>query len=288
MRFDRRARGWVEEVTGSTVVRTRPLLGGGSSVVNDLVLADGRRLVLRRMDDVSGLDGASQRTRSEVAALGRLPTSKLVPRLVAADPDGERTGASAVLLTRVPGRPWLPPAGGVTAWVDGLAAAQRFVAELGDPGADLPRTTPWLDTYVDPPPWTADPDGWAWAAEVASRGLPPGGPDRLLHRDAHHGNVLFNRGRLSGIVDWEAMCRGPGELDVARCRVQVALVAGPEAADAFLDRCRAIAPAYSPAWDAVVACELSPWTDILLTGSGRPRAEVRSALDAVVVRAASG
>lgn len=288
MRFDRRAREWVEEVTGSSVARVRPLRGGGSSV-HDLALADGRRLVIRRMVDEPGLTDGRERTRSEAVALTRVAGSALAPGLVAADPAGERSGAPAVLITRLPGRPWLTPGPRVAAWVDGLAAALRLVHDLDDPAADLVRTEPWLDAAVDPPPWTAVPEAWAWAFTVARAGLPEGSADRLVHRDLHPGNVLFDRRRLSGVVDWEATCRAPGELDLARCRVQVAVLLGPEAADALLDRCGDVAPAYGPAWDAVVACELSPWSEMLFadrrTGAEVTLDGVRAALDAVVTRA---
>lgn len=289
MRFDGRARGWVEEVTGASVVRARPLHGGGSSVVHDITLADGRRLVLRRMSDTSGLDGARARTESEVVALGRLPVADLSPRLVASDPAGDRCGAPAVLITRLPGRPWVRPGDDVETWVAGLAAALRFVHDLDDPATDRPRTEPWLDGVPGPPAWTTVPDAWTWAIELAHRGLPPGSVDRLLHRDCHPGNVLFSRRRLSGVVDWEAMCRGPAELDIARCRVQVAVLAGPAAADALLDAVADLAPAYGPAWDALVACELSPWTEMML-GYNRVGATltvhgIRAALDQVVTSA---
>jgi hypothetical protein len=82
---------------------------------------------------------------------------------------------------------------------------------------------------------------------------------------------------------------GPPELDLARCRVQVAVLAGIEAADALLARGADIAPAYGPAWDAVVACELSPWTEALLIyrdlGAEVTVDGIRDALDAFVAQA---
>lgn len=294
MRFDGRARQWVEEVTGRSVARARRMTGGVSSFVHEVVLADGDRVVLRRTFDEPGLDLGSARAEREVVALGRLTASDLTPRLLAADIGGERCGLPAVLTTRVPGRPWVAPGGLVTAWVDGLAAALRSVPDLAGPASDLSTlapTEPWLDAVDLPPPWTGVPDAWAWALDVARDGLPPGSADRLVHRDLHPANVLFHRRRLSGIVDWEATCRGPAELDVARCRVQVAFLAGPDAADALLARVADLAPAYGPAWDAVVACELSPWTEELLVynriGASLTLAGIRSALDAVVARAAA-
>ena len=39
---------------------------------------------------------------------------------------------------------------------------------------------------------------------------------------------------ISGVIDWANVCVGPIEVDVSRCRVNIALVAGLEGADRFL------------------------------------------------------
>lgn len=291
MRFDGRARAWVEDVTGAPVVRARRMAGGVSSAVHEVVLADGARVVLRRTIDLPVADGPTARAEAEreVAGLRRLGGWTLAPRVVATDLDGGRCGAPAVLVTRLPGRPWVAPGAHVERWVDGLAAALRAVHDLDRPIDGLPTTRPWLFGPRVPPPWTAGPEAWAWAFAVVAGGLPEGGPDRLVHRDLHPGNVLFNRRRLTGIVDWESMCRGPGELDVARGRVQVAVLAGSDAADALLARCADLAPGYDGRWDALVACELSLWTEDLLAfnrlGVRLTLAGIRAALDAVVAQA---
>jgi Ser/Thr protein kinase RdoA (MazF antagonist) len=46
----------------------------------------------------------------------------------------------------------------------------------------------------------------------------------FLHRDYHPGNLLWNDGSLSGIVDWAFSCRGPRGVDVAHTRWNLALV----------------------------------------------------------------
>ncbi|HEU5149727.1 MAG TPA: aminoglycoside phosphotransferase family protein [Iamia sp.] len=291
MRFDGRARGWVEAVTGRAVVRARRMPGGVSSAVHEVGLAGGGRLVLRRTIDLPGIEPPTARAEAEreVDGLRRLAGWPLAPTLVAADLDGERCGAPAVLVTRLPGRPWVAPGAAVGAWVDGLAAALRAVHELDPAPTGLPATRPWIFGPRAAPSWTAVPEAWTWAFSVVADGLPAGGPDRLLHRDLHPGNVLFSRRRLTGVVDWESLCRGPAELDLARSRVQVAVLAGLDAADALWARCADLAPAYGPAWDALVACELSLWTEDLLAftrlGATLTLPGIRATLDEVVTRA---
>jgi hypothetical protein len=275
VRFDRRARAWVEDVTGDHVVRVRNLEGGVSSAIHEVVLGGGDRVVLRRTIDLpeAAEPTAHAEAEREVAGLRRLAGWPLAPTLVATDLDGGRCGAPAVLVTRLPGRPWVAPGAAVGAWVDGLAAAVRSVHDLDRLPTGLPATEPHLFGPRVPPPWTTAPAAWRWAWSVATAGLPPGGPERLVHRDLHPGNVLFHRGRLTGVVDWESMSRGPAELDVSRCRVQVAV----------------LAPGYDPRWDAIVACELSAWTEDLLgynrAGARLTLAGIEAALDGVVAQA---
>jgi hypothetical protein len=63
----------------------------------------------------------------------------------------------------------------------------------------------------------------------------PESPMVFLHRDFHPGNLLWHKGELVGIVDWAFACRGPGAVDVAHTRANLALVDGVTAADRFLE-----------------------------------------------------
>jgi Ser/Thr protein kinase RdoA (MazF antagonist) len=57
-------------------------------------------------------------------------------------------------------------------------------------------------------------------------------PEVLVHGDFHPGNVLWRRGVVSRVVDWQAACTGPAVIDVAQCRVNL-LTIGTDAAERF-------------------------------------------------------
>jgi aminoglycoside phosphotransferase (APT) family kinase protein len=56
----------------------------------------------------------------------------------------------------------------------------------------------------------------------------------LLHGDYWSGNTLWRYGRLTGVVDWEQPRRGNPGQDVGCCRLDLAVLIGAEASDAFL------------------------------------------------------
>ena len=299
MRFDGRARGWIEQALGPrcTVVRARRLHGGVSSIVHDVTVShasDSRRshVVLRRTprkSDVAGHDPVAE-VANEALALTRLHGRALAPWPIAYDLTGEACGAVSLLQTRLVGRPVLVPAD-VRAWVGQLAIAVREVRDVDDDLTGLQTFRPWFEPGVaSAPTWSRARSAWTDLHDELLRSLPPGGPHGVVHRDLHPGNVLFRRDRLSGIVDWTHMGRGPAEVDVSRCRVEIALLAGIDAADAFLHECRDVVPTYDLRWDALVVLELAPWLPRLLEGirfgASVTLASMQHACDALVIAAA--
>jgi len=227
---------WVTSELGSVTYVGRRV-GGVASAIHE-VEAAGRRYIVRLVPprpEVPGHDPVAE-VRNEALALDALRHLALAPDLVAADPTGERAGVAASIVTCLPGEVVVAPLD-VEPFADAVLALHRAAV---DPSAFAPFE--------------------AWA-EVE---VPPGGPDGLVHRDLHPGNVLVDGGRLGGIVDWVHACRGPVEVDVSRCRVEIAFLAGIDAADAFLERCRPVVPDYDRAWDALVVAELRPWVHDLL------------------------
>ncbi len=144
------------------------------------------------------------------------------PLLLAIDETGEHAGLRAVLQTRLPGQPVVTP-------------------------------TP-------APPWCDNKPKWLSVQQRLYDALPlSNAPIGLIHRDLHPGNILFDGGALSGIVDWVNASWGPVEVDIAKCRVEVAMLTTIEVADALLAQVADIVSNYDRMWDMVVLIEL--WTD---------------------------
>lgn len=103
-----------------------------------------------------------------------------------------------------------------------------------------------------PPAWTRHRRAWEQAV-AAYEGEQPASDRVFLHRDFHPGNVLWEAGRVSGVVDWVSSCTGPPEEDVAHCRVNLARHHGQETADRFLKLWQQARgrTRYNPYWDLV-------------------------------------
>jgi aminoglycoside phosphotransferase (APT) family kinase protein len=56
----------------------------------------------------------------------------------------------------------------------------------------------------------------------------------LVHIDYWAGNILWDEGKISAVVDWEEAARGDPGIDVAYCRMDMILCGMNEVADAFL------------------------------------------------------
>ncbi len=56
------------------------------------------------------------------------------------------------------------------------------------------------------------------------------------HGDAHPGNVLWTRGRISGVTDWHHAGVFPRGHEAAYARADIAVLVGPRAADDYLER----------------------------------------------------
>lgn len=214
-------------------------------------------LVIRRYarTDVAPDPGVVE---NEAAVLGLLAgaTDLAVPALVAFDPAAASADVPALVMTRLAGHDDLAPAD-LDPYLDGLVAALRAVHAVPAPVRTLDNYRPWgLDRMVDPPSWTRRPDAWRRAFEIARRPVPAYAPV-LCHRDFHPGNVLWDDGLVSGIVDWTHTCRGPAAADVAHCSQNLALLFGRDVADEFVHR---YGPVDDLAWFEVV--NAAGWSDL--------------------------
>lgn len=241
---------WAQEAAGTRVVAALPL--ESHWLANHLlVMADGRELVLRRWARPDWeADDPDLTAAREALVLGRLTATPVpAPELVAADPQAAACDVPALLITRVPGAafPGRPPLG-------------PLVAALAEIHAADSEGIPPYRRYHEPgrlatPPWAADRSVWERAIALA-REPPPQLPARLIHRDFHPGNTLWEGAELTGIVDWTTASRGPGAVDVGHLRWNLALDYGQRVADAVLPH-----PEHHPYYDVVTALDALPDLD---------------------------
>jgi aminoglycoside phosphotransferase (APT) family kinase protein len=101
--------------------------------------------------------------------------------------------------------------------------------------------------------------------EVSKRSPTPA----LVHGDYWPGNVLWHRGRLSGVVDWEDARLGDPARDVAICRGDLTLLFGLHVADAFLREYETAAGRQisdMPFWDLLTCTLALPEVELWVPG----------------------
>ncbi|WP_375423065.1 phosphotransferase family protein [uncultured Friedmanniella sp.] len=239
---------------GSVVVGFRRLTGGVCSAVHRVTVerAGTRSFVVLRQYP-AGL-GLEQSVEKEVANLrvvahGGIP----VPAVLAADVDGGSTGgAPAMLMTQLPGQVDVSPTH-PESWMTEMAEMAVRLHAL-----DLPAKTfdPWTDSWIAPrdgfrvPADAPRPAVWE-AAFRAMTAPPPDDPAVFLHGDFLPVNMLWSRGKITGLTDWNGIHRGSRAVDVGHCR-------------------RYLAALYSPGWsehfrslyESTAGVSLDPWWDL--------------------------
>jgi aminoglycoside phosphotransferase (APT) family kinase protein len=209
-----------------------------------LIEVDGIPLVLRRYVNklVNELPMAIA-TEVHTLTAARAVLGEVVPEPVAHDVTGARSGCPSLIMTYLPGNPVIHDID-LRKVVEPLALLHAQAAPK-----DFPRYRHWFDIdRLAIPKWTKTPETWAELIDVVGSGE-PSAQHVFLHRDYHPGNLLWENGRLSGIVDWPSSCRGPRGIDVAHTRGNLALVDGVRAAEQFLHAYRQFVPSYDhDAW----------------------------------------
>jgi aminoglycoside phosphotransferase (APT) family kinase protein len=226
-----------------------------SSSVHALTVEDAKgcryRLVLRRFVRADWLADEPDLARHEAAALRAVERAGLpAPRLVAFDEHATDADVPVVLMTRVRGHIDLDP----TELRTYLLAQAGLLPRIHGVRGDLEALPPYRRYYPlrEVPPGTRHPDVWRTLIAHASTPAPET-PPTFIHRDYHPGNVLWSRGRLTGVVDWVNACIGSPEVDVGHARWNLAQLFGVEATEAFLDAWLAAAGRsyHDPYWDVV-------------------------------------
>lgn len=215
-------------------------------------LADGTSVVLRRyVWEQFRVDEPEAPVR-EVAALAFARRHGLpVPAIIAADSFGEEIGdgVPTLLMARIPGRALPAPD------VRAMATLAEQVHAVS--GAKFEhRYFPWCRAKSTAPPRACRrPELWELALRLWRSAEPVYRPC-FIHRDFHPGNVLWARGRPTGVVDWANACTGPAGIDIATCRWNLQEWAGEEAATSFVAAYEALtARPHHPYWDVAKIVE---------------------------------
>ena len=239
---------------GSRIVGHRRLTGGVCSAVNRLTVERaGKRtfVVLRQYPGGLGLQGSLEK---EIANLGAVAGSGLpVPVVVAADVAGASTGGvPTLLMTQLPGHIDLTPAD-PRSWLTRVAELAAMLHSL-----DLPAKTlrPWTDSWIAPqdgfqvPIGAQNPAVWKTAFRVMAA-PPPKDPAVFLHGDFLPVNLLWSRGKITGLTDWNSIHRGPRAIDVGHYRRYLAALYSPE----WSEQLRSL-------YESVAEVTLDPWWDL--------------------------
>jgi aminoglycoside phosphotransferase (APT) family kinase protein len=254
---------WLSRVLGYPARRLslHQMQGSTSSTLYRVSLQDSAQTwVLRCFTDSDWLSNEPDLVDHESAALTLLAQSDLpAPHLAAADPDGQVCGVPSLLMTSLPGRVDLTPQN-FSHWFQQMAQPLEPLHAVPAPDFHW-RYYPYVSPVdADPPAWSNSPELWQCAIEIDRQPWPSFKPV-FIHRDFHPVNVLFDRGQLSGLVDWPNACLGPADFDIAWCRMNLSAMFGIDAANTFLKACRDIAGnsfTYNPFWDILAAIEVLP------------------------------
>ncbi|MCQ6558715.1 phosphotransferase family protein [Paenibacillus mendelii] len=249
----------------ASVLSYQQLHGGVSSLVHRVSLrvhGEESSLVLRQFDNAEWVQRLPDLPYHEAENLRRASqaTGVPIPKLIAFDETGSECGTPAVLMTRLEGSVVLEPAD-PSKWLDGMSQALTHIHAVE--AGDYPWTfTPYCDaSTLDTSSWSKIPDKWQSAAAILMGPRPPF-TKRFIHRDYHPANILWDRGEVSGIVDWVNGCIGPAGIDVGHCRVNLAQLYDVETADGFLASYREHAGAsftYDPYWDLITLVDFAYW-----------------------------
>ena len=243
----------VDELDASDVVEVRAMPGGSTAAMHRVTLVDRggheRDVVLRRYVLPEILAGSPDVVAVEARAL-QLAERLAVPTpvLLAVDATGDRSDVPALAMTLLEGRPVWETRWG-SEWVSQAVDAMITLHDVDVSRGELPALTRYAQSRYDQPRWTRDPALWERAVELFHRPVPTADVG-FVHRDFNPGNVLWDRRRLSGLVDWQWACVGPRSIDPAHCRLNLF-----HYSPTMADQVRTV-------WEQRSGLTFDPWADI--------------------------
>ena len=233
-----------EAIPGARVVGLRTLRGGLGGLTRAMRVRDGddvaRTVTLRTYAEKEWM--TPERLEREFRALELLERAGApAPRPLARDATGERFGAPAMLQSYLPGRAVVAPVD-QDQWLEELARGLASVHTISPRSWDLSFLPVEGEDHARKEAGEAPGEGLAGdalaqsAGEVAREAVERIAwlPHSLVHGDYWPGNVVMFRGRVAGVIDWPSVAVGDRRDDVATCRLDLTLMHGLGAADAFL------------------------------------------------------
>lgn len=242
------------EIGAARIVGVEVLRGGSSSAMHrvDIERRDGtlaavvlRRYVLAHVHD------APELFAREVAALELLAAASLpAPELLAADGSAMHAEAPSLVMSFLDGAPrWeLGRRDHFAGLLADTIAAIHDVAPSGT--VTVAPISPYGQRSWEPPRWASDPAMWERAI-ATHQGAIPTTDVGFVHRDFHPGNLLWRRGTLVGVVDWQAAGVGPASIDPGHCRLN------------FLYYAPDLAALLRAAWERTTGLGYDPWADVV-------------------------
>lgn len=260
---------------GSTLREVAPLPGSYSNyshlIRGATAAGDDLCVVVRRYriwhHTAAAHTNATARARREYTTLGLLRRHGIpAPQPLLLDETGERLGSPGIVTRYVPGAQVEEPSDPVR-WAESLAVLLARLhsipidAEIRGVLLDVNDEATWFLRGGRVPPYMeADPDGAAvWHAVRGHFGRRQSVRPTLVHTDYWPGNILWVGDTISAVLDLEEAGTGDPAIDVAYCRMDIAIRGYEEAEATFLAR-------YEAETGAVVA-NLALWE---LAAAARP------------------
>jgi aminoglycoside phosphotransferase (APT) family kinase protein len=210
------------------------------------------KLALRRHVAVEVLEDKPDAAECEARNLRLVESAGIAaPRLIAVDATGAECDVPAVLMTRLAGHLDLKPRD-IDSWLRTMAELLPPIHAVNTRGARVAKWELWDDLrQAQPPEWTRNRKDWERVIEISRRPWPRYVP-RFIHRDFQHYNVLWWRGRPTGVVDWVDASLGPAEIDFGHFRHNLVFDFGYEVAERFAALYREVTGEEpDPFWEAL-------------------------------------
>lgn len=230
---------------GSVLAAVHPLEGDFS---NSTHLVDGRApngsifQVVARRYAVFGDYDRGEKARREFKTLQLLAKHGLpAPEPLYLDDTGAVLGSPGIITRYMPGKLVMAPPYPAQ-WAEKLAKTLAGIHGLPMDACDTlylldaNREALWFMNAAGPLPEAiaAHPKGAAlWQAISECLPFLDGVCPGLVHLDYWSGNILWHQGAISAVVDWEEAALGDPAIDVAYCRMDMALCGNCEAAERF-------------------------------------------------------